>query len=256
MREHRPGSNDPTPTWHIGRVAARWHRREPLRTMVTTRAEAGVVRGAVALGCCVLSLACAPQRVDVAPTGSTSAHADPADLTVGLYNRVSHAQCSTAERRPTWASPSASDCSANAGADDHCVDHTDCTEGTNGRCYIVPARSGVCVCVYDECATDADCRESTACSCAKTDPGVGDEVNRCVRAECRTGDDCDTGYCFADLFTCRWGRELQVGSFVCATAGDLCRADETCDQEADEICGFDNDRWQCRGRGGAYCEGE
>jgi hypothetical protein len=79
-----------------------------------------------------------------------------------------------------------------------CARHADCTAGTNGKCVNGIGYSGsIYNCIYDQCATDADCDAGKVCHCNST------TAARCLSVgNCRTDADCgggDYSYCSSSM---------------------------------------------------------
>ncbi len=90
--------------------------------------------------------------------------------------------------------------------------------------------SGSCGCLYDECESDDDCGETAACACGEVGTGRDMPNNRCVPAECRLDADCGPGLCLASVSSesCT-PPGTYVRAYMCATEGDSCRNDDTCE---------------------------
>jgi hypothetical protein len=142
---------------------------------------------------------------------------------------------------PEWCHP-------DAGLSSGCVQDSDCSRGTRGRCLSaspVPCAFG---CFYDTCASDSDCGADRACECR---PSASSPLpNWCVTSSnCRVDADCGTGgYCSPSL---RCNGSLDSGSlpgcvgYFCHTPQDSCTDDSDC--TGDDTCNYDgaNKRWSC-----------
>jgi len=127
-----------------------------------------------------------------------------------------------------------------------CTTDVDCTDRANGRCMHLSFEgpgSGEtsCGCLY-ACATDADCQDGTVCACANITGGYA----RCISAECKSGDECDSGERGLSTFDDGCGTSYQL---ACRSNADTCRSNADCAQ--DEQCGLDYDssNWACRTAG-------
>ena len=80
------------------------------------------------------------------------------------------------------------------------------------------------VCLYDECAADADCTAGQICMPPRV---LGEPVARCLNAECGTDADCDAragGECHMFREPCN-GR---VSGFFCTYDDSECRTNDDC----------------------------
>lgn len=119
-------------------------------------------------------------------------------------------------------------------APDECCRHTDCTDDPSGACVIGPIFycGGVApmirnVCLYDECAANADCGAGQICMPPRA---LGEPVSRCVPSECGTDADCATragGECHMFRDPCN-GR---VRGFFCTYDDSECRTGDDCPED-------------------------
>ena len=134
-----------------------------------------------------------------------------------------------------------------------CLQDSDCTAGSNGRCNDMPRLSG-CHCSYDQCFADADCATGSGpCECraaantaGQSSPGLS-ATNVCKAGNCRVDKDCagGTGYCSPSLGSCgNWGG---VVGYYCHTPQDKCIDDADCAAQGGGDCRFDavGAAWQC-----------
>ncbi len=127
----------------------------------------------------------------------------------------------------------------SSGGRGECMSDADCTEGANGRCGF--GRAGT-FCSYDLCFSDADCDADEACLCDGS--GLGGGGNSCVRADCRTNNDCSPGFACSPTFG-GCGHYTGFIGFECHTAADECTVDADCGGAA--YCAFDSavSHWAC-----------
>ena len=124
-----------------------------------------------------------------------------------------------------------------------CTRHADCTEGTNGKCVNGIGMAGMIYsCVYDQCATDADCDAGMVCHCNGSTPA------RCLSfGNCQTDADCGgggVGYCSPSMgWDC--GGYHTIDSYHCHTPADSCMDDTDCTGR--DYCNYDeyDGRWKC-----------
>ena len=104
-----------------------------------------------------------------------------------------------------------------------CATDSECTAGTNGRCFPFQGTLGPGGCSYDECASDSDCPSGTPCICrsgdSDNDPNVCAPGGNCaVDSDCGSGGFCsptETG-CFSPY------------RYFCHTPEDTCLDDSDC----------------------------
>ena len=120
-----------------------------------------------------------------------------------------------------------------------CDEHSDCTEGVNGRCVAVTFGLA---CTYDECFTDTDCEANELCQCGG-DTGLG---NRCVRSNCRSNADCGDGVCAASyaVLGCGFGPT----GWYCQDSADDCASDEDCTIGLGCYFSTTESKWTCGAR--------
>jgi hypothetical protein len=97
-------------------------------------------------------------------------------------------------------------------------------------------------CVYDNCATDADCDPGKVCFCSPNDSA------QCFSAgNCRTDADCGggaTGFCSPSYGSDCSGYHWYSG-YYCHTPKDTCIEDSDCTGK--DFCSYDvvDGRWEC-----------
>jgi hypothetical protein len=130
-----------------------------------------------------------------------------------------------------------------------CLQDSDCTAGTNGRCGNPGGPAG-CDCSYDTCMQDTDCPTDQTCACHGS--AYNDFGNTCVAGNCRVDADCGAGgYCSPTAPAGGWCGD--VGGYYCHTPNDLCLDDSDCaDTDAGAFAGpgfceyaTTNMRWEC-----------
>jgi hypothetical protein len=130
-----------------------------------------------------------------------------------------------------------------------CLDDSDCTAGSNGRCGNPGGPAG-CNCSYDTCAQDTDCGANHTCACHGSP--YNDFGNTCVPGNCRIDADCGVGgYCSPTAPSGGWCGD--VAGYYCHTRNDLCLNDSDCagtDAGVAAGAGFceystTNNRWEC-----------
>ncbi len=175
---------------------------------------------------------------------------DPMEL--GLSHRASAPTCAAKRAAVT---PEPTTCDDYTGTSTRFA-HADCTDGANGRC--IADGIDVCSCHYDECASDADCPSGEACSCGEVSPNSTLPVNTCIPADCRLDADCAAGLCLPERFHCGSAGpedELLIIGYVCASADDACRNDETCFcADETERCTPTGDHLACSRNYDASCD--
>lgn len=124
-----------------------------------------------------------------------------------------------------------------------CTKHADCTAGVNGKCVSGVGMAGsIYSCVYDQCATDADCDPGKMCYCTASTPA------RCLSVgNCQTDADCGGGpfsYCSPSMsWDC--GGYRPIDGYHCHTPLDTCMDNSDC--TGTDYCNFDvyEARWRC-----------
>lgn len=124
-----------------------------------------------------------------------------------------------------------------------CTKHADCTAGVNGKCVNGVGMAGsMFSCVYDQCATDADCDPGKMCYCTASTPA------RCLSVgNCQTDGDCGGGpfgYCSPSMsWDC--GGYRPIDGYHCHTPLDTCMDNSDC--TGTDYCNFDvyEARWRC-----------
>jgi hypothetical protein len=136
------------------------------------------------------------------------------------------------------------------GGDFMCLQDTDCTAGTNGRCGHAGGPAG-CQCSYDACTQDTDCPTSQTCACHGS-PYI-DFGSTCVQGNCRVDADCGSGgFCSPSAPAGGWCGN--VDGYYCHTPNDLCINDSDCPAGngpsgfGDGFCEYSktNHRWECQ----------
>lgn len=100
-----------------------------------------------------------------------------------------------------------------------CQTDADCSAKPYGHC-VSQGQVVLVGCQYG-CVTDADCGADEACVC-------GPSIGECVRATCRSAEDCQEGYScaeFYDLFGVGCGEPMQL---ACHAPGDECQSPQEC----------------------------
>lgn len=131
-----------------------------------------------------------------------------------------------------------------------CLQDSDCTAGTNGRCGNAGGPAG-CSCSYDTCTQDTDCATGQTCACHGSP--YNDSGNTCVAGNCRVDADCGSGgYCSPTAPTGGWCGD--VAGYYCHRPNDLCIDDSDCrggngpDGFGSGFCEYSqtNGRWECQ----------
>jgi hypothetical protein len=156
-----------------------------------------------------------------------------------LEHRATAAACSGT--RP------AGNCSGTTALPGGCSDDSQCTAGSQGRCFHY--HNGTCSCTYDTCTSDAQCPKNQLCGCHGTFGIDATTADACIPGNCRTDSDCGPGgYCSPSLdFIC--GTYAGVTGFYCHTAQDTCVNDSDC-KSANALpafCGYNPEigHWAC-----------
>jgi hypothetical protein len=130
-----------------------------------------------------------------------------------------------------------------------CASDSDCTAGTNGRCFPGAGLAGAGGCSYDQCDVDSDCGTKTPCDC-RSSPS-DNAANVCAQgSNCAVDSDCGPGgYCSAAP-----GCGGAPTQYFCHTASDTCVNDSDCPPVSagagcatSTVCGYDGQaqRWAC-----------
>jgi hypothetical protein len=122
-----------------------------------------------------------------------------------------------------------------------CATNRDCVEGgVNGRCFpgirdTGGAGDAACACVFDRCASDADCAGHGPCQCAALEVG-----NSCLAGDCVIDADCGAGgYCSPVPDPCTGS----VSGYRCHTPRDTCLDDTDCSSPCTYVAA--EARWAC-----------
>jgi hypothetical protein len=138
------------------------------------------------------------------------------------------------ENSPGISCLSHADC--NAGPRGHCIGLADCAPPVPGE-HCTPSPIRTTLCIYDDCATDADCKTGSQCVC----PAQGGDP-WCIKDGCDEDSDCPTGE------HCRDDDRVQGVGLVqhCTTPADLCHSSADC-HEPSTACGYDDEarHWAC-----------
>jgi len=145
-----------------------------------------------------------------------------------------------------------------------CTQDSDCTAGTNGRCFAAGPMACMTICSYDTCFSDSDCPSNQPCECRSL--ASDSSPNACLtEGNCRIDADCGQGgYCSPSQVNnscfcpspalCPSGTSCSPGpcacgdscghGYFCHTAADTCIDDSDCDGGT---CNYDtvNHRWDC-----------
>ena len=123
---------------------------------------------------------------DGGPDGKSATHA-PAN------HRQTGSSCP--QERGPGISEVGSACAQNPTVTTHCLQDSDCTGGTDGRCLAFGGPACSYGCTYDECSSDADCTSNVPCACRASDSDW--TANTCAtQSNCRIDTDCGPGgYC-------------------------------------------------------------
>jgi hypothetical protein len=129
-----------------------------------------------------------------------------------------------------------------------CQTDADCKDHPDGRCVTILAPSHtapVVQCLYDACASDADCARGSICECGT---GQGTSRNRCIPGNCHANVDCGDWACTETMSTFVAGNDARrVEGRFCKTREDQCRVDRDCDLEGRSACAYRKElsRWTC-----------
>jgi len=167
---------------------------------------------------------CTPAFVE-AGTGRAS------DAEIPVYHRASPA-CCPSERGPAPGTQPYSSQTA-----DSCTSDSDCTKGSNGRCFPFEGLVGAGGCSYDQCTTDSDCPSGAPCVCRTS--ASDDSANACASGgNCVLDSDCGAGsYCSpsqscfgASVYYCHTHSDTCINDADCPSvdAGNSCAIPRTC----------------------------
>ncbi|HZS36948.1 MAG TPA: hypothetical protein VFF06_08980 [Polyangia bacterium] len=127
----------------------------------------------------------------------------------------------------------------------NCSGDEDCTDAANGHCVSSRLKGSTFdVCYYDECYTDADCRDKGVCDCSAM------QHHCVVGGNCRLDADCGAGRWCAPSVDCA---DRVVGYF-CRTLADTCWGGDFCAGATPSRCAFDAQlaHWACRQCGATH----
>ncbi|HTA21117.1 MAG TPA: hypothetical protein VK989_17620 [Polyangia bacterium] len=148
-------------------------------------------------------------------------------------HRVSPSTCAPRVATTDLCPPS--EASSECGTDHDCVEG-----GLNGACIpgvrgSIADGGGGCGCVYDRCASDADCGGRGPCQCASLEVG-----NSCLAGNCTIDADCGVGgYCSPVADPCTG----IVSGYWCHTSRDTCVDNVDCAGHCTYLA--TNARWTC-----------
>jgi hypothetical protein len=241
----------------------------------TTARTFALVAGACAVACGTRTGLLVDARVDDAtavsldgPSGSQACSSREPQK-----HRLSGSLC-PGQRGPGASGPGA-ECPPDAGLPVACWQDSDCTAGSNGRCFTYRGYLA-CMgqCTYDACGSDSDCPGDVPCDCRPSESSSA--ANVCVTASnCRVDSDCGPcGYCSPSQVGARCfcpstalcpdgGGACYVGTasgwqevpcecgdacghgYFCHTPRDTCIDDSDC--VGDGTCNYDtvNKMWSC-----------
>jgi hypothetical protein len=191
-----------------------------------------------------------PYDASASLDGGTPPATNAPDAHVPQYHRAA-ALCCPVDRAP------GSTCEPDAAMDPSgCIRDSDCTQGTNGRClvlpylqpgtglyepdgaFVVPGIFG-CMgeCTYDQCFSDQDCPGHVPCDCRT--PLFFGNMNLCVTgSQCSVDSDCGPGgFC-----------TFSGNAYFCHQPSDVCFNDSDCPQGTwGATCKFDTgtSHWIC-----------
>ena len=152
-----------------------------------------------------------------------------------LLHRAAGAACPTG--RAPGPGPFTLSCNSVTCPAHLCVQDSNCTAGTNGRC-LTRNLGGLALCSYDECFSDADCPANIPCKCR--DSASSSAPNYCLAgSDCRVDSDCGPGN------FCSPSPAWLDAPYYCHTASDTCMDDSDCMPL--KSCAFDeqNGYWSC-----------
>lgn len=108
-----------------------------------------------------------------------------------------------------------------------CLNDTECTAGTNGRCLPVP-RGISCQCSYDTCFSDADCNLGGPCACRPKNGNASTAANVCLKGNCQIDADCGPGGYCSPTFDFGCGSYSGIVGYYCHTPKDACVDNSDC----------------------------
>jgi len=190
---------------------------------------------AVATAFAALALAACAQPAPPPPTRMADVIANLGAITP---HRASPTVCehrAPRERDPKQPRRAPRDVSGSMESD--CVTDEDCTQAANGHCAALMLKgSRLHACYYDECYTDADCRDGGVCECNAMQ-------HRCViGGNCRRDADCGAGRWCAPSVDC-----VGLVGYYCRTLADTCWPGSMCPGVSPR-CAYDAkaSHWSCR----------
>jgi hypothetical protein len=183
------------------------------------------------------------------PTAADTGSVQTASASVPLNHRAS--PCCSSRRGP---GPGPEPYPPGMAATDPsvaCTLDSQCTKGSNGRCFPFEGQVGPGGCSYDECSTDSDCPANTPCVC-RSGP-TDNAANVCAPGgNCAVDSDCGAGgYCSPSVADC-----YAQNPYFCHTALDTCVNDADCPPVdgsvpnfASAVCAYDSQaqHWACKG---------
>ena len=121
-----------------------------------------------------------------------------------------------------------------------CSVDSDCSASGSALAY---CRDGQCS--PDECLTDGDCPDGTACACASQFRGNAFHVNGCITTGCRVDADCGAnGVCSESISPSPCGG---IGGYQCHGPDDECNVNADC-AASTPTCAYQPTRghWACQ----------
>ncbi len=133
------------------------------------------------------------------------------DVEIPIYHRALPSCC------PTQRGPGPGTQPYGPGTAHGCTSDSQCTDGSDGRCFPFEGLVGPGGCSYDQCLTDADC-SGAPCVCRTS--ASDDSANVCAPGgNCAVDSDCGPGgYCSPSQACFFYGPP----TYYCHTASDTC----------------------------------
>jgi hypothetical protein len=127
-----------------------------------------------------------------------------------------------------------------------CLNDEECRKRAHGRCtQVTLPRRLENQCIYEECASDADCRRGRCACDAKG-------VKRCLLGACRSDEHCPAGQrCqYENAYSGEGAKSFYLGQPYCTTPRDQCTPlnDSMCGQSGACTYSLTARRWQCNPR--------
>lgn len=166
----------------------------------------------------------------------------------GVVHRPLAVECPNRLGQRAMRDDVAAPCQADGGCGyaSSCRTDADCTAKPYGHCESQGQLPNLS-CEFG-CVTDADCDADEACIC-------GPFIGECIKADCRSAEDCDDGYLcaqFRELFGIGCGEPMQL---ACQTPDDECRSSQDCDSAEGfgASCSAADGTWRCANVPGIAC---